>query len=131
MVPRVALGAALVLVSAALSTSEASDADAEASQQCALPEQRAAGQPPRSIGELTALIAQYEAGLDALRRERAEAFQIARDAGSPEVIAQGVDFPSPGEGPTPEMDKWLEPKSWFHVGEKISALSAMPTVARR
>ena len=124
-----ALRAVLVVVCAVLRAGEASED--KASQQCALPEQRDAGQPPRSIGELTALIAQYEAGLDALRRERAEAVQIARDAGSPEVIAPGVDFPTPGDGPVSEMDKWLEPVAWFHVGEKISAMAAMPAVPAR
>ena len=126
---RLALRAALVVVGAVLRAGEASDD--KASQQCALPEQRDAGQPPRSIGELTALIAQYEEGLDALRRERAGAVQIARDAGSPEVIAPGVDFPTPGDGPVPEVDKWLEPVAWFHVGEKISALAVMPAVQAR
>ena len=85
---------ALVISAAVLCTCDASDADAaKSSQQCTLPEARDADQPPRSVTKLTALIAQYEAGLDSLRRERAEAFQIARDAGSSEVVASGLDFP--------------------------------------
>lgn len=131
MAATLTLALALAASAAVACGASQEEQDAARGQQCALPEQRDPEQPPRSIAALTALIAQYEAGLDALRRERVEAFQIAREAGSPEVIAAGLDFPTPGDGPPPPMDRWLEPKAWFHVGEKLSALSALPPVPPR
>ena len=65
--------------------------------------------PPRSVSELNALIAEYEGGLAALRRERREAYREARRAGSPDVFASGLDLPAAPAG----LKTWLaQPCSW-------------------
>ena len=93
--------------------------------------------PPRPVRELNALIAEYEGGLAALRHERREAYREARRAGSADVFASGLDLPvvpaadDAGAPPPPAMDQWLTPRAWSEVGERVSALSLLPSPPSR